>query len=144
MRGIFNFLVKDVWWTRYTETIGGYQIRRDRAGRYGYFDPDESGNKPSTHFLTHATLVIQKSVTDACKRRFVDRDLLIGLLEEALSSDDLAFYRAVFDRIEWPLPPDVCDPDKSPKLVTIFRNAFGEEIERSTSQIYKPPPPSVR
>ena len=145
--GIFNFLVKDVWWTRYTETIGdGYVIRRDRAGRYGHFDPDESGNRPSTHFLSHATQVIQASVTDECKRRFADRRLLTGLLEEALSDDaeDLAFYRAVFDRIEWPLPLDVCDPDKGPKLMTIFRNAFGEEVEQATSQIYKPPPPSVR
>lgn len=144
--GIFNFLVKDVWWTRYTETIGAYRIRRDRAGRYGHFDPDESGNRPSTHFLSHATQLIQTSVTDECKRRFADRMLLTGLLEEKLSDDaeDLAFYRAVFDRIEWPLPPDVCAPDRGPKLVTIFRNAFGEEVEQSTSQIYKPPPPSVR
>lgn len=144
--GIFNFLVRDIWWTHYTETAGNYKIRRDVADRHGY-RADGSGRNPSGNFLAHAVEVIQRRVTEECRRRFADRAVLLGVLNAALSSDDaedLAFYRAVFDRIEWPLPPDVCDPDKGPKLMTIFRNAFGEEVEQATSRIFKPPPPSVR
>lgn len=122
--GIFNFLVKDIWWTNYTETVGNYKIRRDVADRRDY-RADGSGLKPSDYFLQHAVDVIQRHVTSACERRLADEELVTGALREVLSDHEMnvsSLGEAV--AAVWPLPSDVCEPDNGSKLAEIFEEAL--------------------
>lgn len=140
--GIFNFLVRDIWWTHYTETVGNYRIRRDVPDRHDY-NVDGSGRNPSGNFLAHAVEVIQRRVTEECRRRFADRVVLLGILNEELSNDDVdrQFYRAVVDEV-WPLPSGVCEPEDGQKLFDAFENAFNSIVQAQPKA--KPPPPSGR
>lgn len=140
--GLFDFLVRDIWWTHYTETVGDrYKIRHDVPDRHAN-RADGSGRKPSGHFLLHAVEVIQRHVTDACERRVSGQATLASRLDEALSSDaigDRRFWREVVGEA-WPLPPGVCEPENESGLSITFQKALSAVVQ-SQPEI-KPPPPS--